>query len=197
MIHLVYCSSPPQSSVEVGFFIFLVSCSIPIHWNRLAHSICFLNITYEQRVASYSCSDTDPATYWQLESQTRSSLGRIWHALRPLGPQATPVLTDYLSISPTCPSSVATSHVFLRKKVYLYSKDDFKSRFVVAEWEGGEDWGSGVSRCKQLHLGQINKVLLHSTGTASNFLGSTRVEKNIEKECKYVCNRVTLLYSRN
>jgi len=31
------------------------------------------------------------------------------------------------------------------ERKYIYSKDDFKSRFVVAEWERGKDWESGLS----------------------------------------------------
>ena len=114
---------------------------------------------------------TGPATYQQLESQTMSSLGRIRRAFRSLGPQGTPVLTGYLSISPTCPSLVATSHVFLRKKVYLLKRWLQEQMCGCRVGGRGKDWESGVSGCRQLHLGQINKVLLHSTGNCIQFPG--------------------------
>ena len=47
---------------------------------------------------------------------------------------------------------------------------DTESRLAVAEREEGPtrmEWDLGVSRCKRLYTGQVNKVLLYSTG---NFL---------------------------
>ena len=46
---------------------------------------------------------------------------------------------------------------------------------------GGKDWEAGISRCKLLYTGWVNKVLLYSTGPATNQKG---------KECKkriYMC----------
>ena len=45
------------------------------------------------------------------------------------------------------------------------------------------DWKFGVSRCKLLHIEQINnKVLLHRTGTSIQSLGIDHDEKNILKK---------------
>ena len=59
----------------------------------------------------------------------------------------------------------------------------------------GMDWEFGVSRCKLLHLKWIsNEILLYSTG---NYIQSLVMEHDGEKECVYVCNWVTFLYSRS
>ena len=78
---------------------------------------------------------------------------------------------------------------------------DIENRFVVAKGEegwGGKDWEFGVSRCKLLHVGQINhKALLCSTGNYIQQLVITHSGKEYGKECTYMCNWATLLYSRN
>ena len=79
---------------------------------------------------------------------------------------------------------------------------DIENRLVVAKGEeggSGMDWAFGVGRCKQLHLEWIsNEVLLYHTGNYTQSLGIDLMEDNIRKRmCVCVCNRVTLLYSRN
>ena len=58
------------------------------------------------------------------------------------------------------------------------TETDIEKRLAVAKGTGGErgmDWESGVSRCKRLHLGWIsNGVLLHSTGSYTQSLGTDR-----------------------
>ena len=41
--------------------------------------------------------------------------------------------------------------------------------------EGGMDWEFGISRCKLLYIGWINKVLLYSTG---NYIQSPVINHN-------------------
>ena len=63
---------------------------------------------------------------------------------------------------------------------------------MVAKGEkgwGGTDWEFGVSRCKLLHVGQINhKALLYSIGNYIQQLMITHNGKEYGKECIYVCN---------
>ena len=51
---------------------------------------------------------------------------------------------------------------------------DTENRLLVANGAGdggGNNWESGISRCKLLYVGQVNnKVLLYSTGTTYNIL---------------------------
>ena len=60
------------------------------------------------------------------------------------------------------------------------------------------EWEFGVSRCKLLHIEWINnKVLLHSTG---NYIQCPEINHNGKeyvKQCVYMYNWITLLYSRN
>ena len=78
---------------------------------------------------------------------------------------------------------------------------DIENRLVVAKGgkgEGGKDWEVGVSRCKLLHIEWINnKVLLYSAGKYIQHPGINHNGKEYKKECTYMYNGVTLLYSRN
>ena len=51
---------------------------------------------------------------------------------------------------------------------------------------GGKDWEFGVSRCKLVHIGWINKVLLYSTGNYIQYPVINHNGKEYEKECIYV-----------
>ena len=46
------------------------------------------------------------------------------------------------------------------------------------------DWESGVSRCRLLHIGWINKVLLYSTG---NYIQCPVIKHNGKNMKKNVC----------
>ena len=63
------------------------------------------------------------------------------------------------------------------------------------------DWEFGVSRCKLLHLEWIsNEVLLYSTGNHIQPLGTKHDGRPYEEKqcvCLYICDWVTMLYSRN
>ena len=60
------------------------------------------------------------------------------------------------------------------------------------------DWEFGVGRCKLLHIEWINhKVLLYSTGNYIQCPGINRNGKEYKKECIYMYNEITSLYSRN
>ena len=50
-------------------------------------------------------------------------------------------------------------------------------------YEGGKDWGFGISRCKLLYVERVNnKVLLYSTG---NYIQKPIINHNgKEKNCK-------------
>ena len=61
-------------------------------------------------------------------------------------------------------------------------------------WRGEMDLEFGVSRC---HTEWINRVLLYSTGKCVQYPGINHNGKEYKKECVYVYNRVSLLYSRN
>ena len=53
---------------------------------------------------------------------------------------------------------------------------------MVAEREGGGlDSEFGMSRCKLSHVGQIDKVLLHSTGNHIQYPVINHNEKNMKK----------------
>ena len=63
---------------------------------------------------------------------------------------------------------------------------------------GGMEWEFGLSRCKLLHIEWINdNVLLYSTGNYTQYPGINHNGKQYKKECIYVYNSVTLLYSRS
>lgn len=71
--------------------------------------------------------------------------------------------------------------------------------YQQAVGERGMDWEYGVGGCKLSHLEQIsNGALQYSTG---NYVQSHGLEYDgrqyEKKECTYVCDWVTLLYSRN
>ena len=52
---------------------------------------------------------------------------------------------------------------------------------------GGKDWEFGISRCKHLHIEQINKhVLLYSTGNNSQYSVINQTGKECEKDYIYV-----------
>ena len=59
------------------------------------------------------------------------------------------------------------------------------------------DWEFGVGRCKLSHVEWINKVLLYSTGNYIQYPVINHNTKEYLKNCIYVYNRVTLLYSRD
>ena len=59
-------------------------------------------------------------------------------------------------------------------------------------------WEFGVGRCKLLHLEWINnKVLMYNTGNYIQYPVINHNRKEYEKECIYVYNWVTSLYSRD
>ena len=72
---------------------------------------------------------------------------------------------------------------------------------MVAKGEeggGGVDWEFGISRCKLLYIEWINnRVLLYSTGNYIQYPVINHNGKEYEKECIYMYNLITLLYSRN
>ena len=90
------------------------------------------------------------------------------------------------------------------KWTYLQNRNrltDMENRFVVAKGEGGGngmDREFGVIRCKLSHLEWIsNEVVLYSPGNYTNLLDRLWWKIIQEKECMYMYNWVTLLYSRN
>ena len=91
-----------------------------------------------------------------------------------------------------------------QKWTYLPNRNrliDIENRLVVAKGEGGGrgmDWEFEVGRCKLLHLEWINnKVLIYSTGNYIQYPVINHNGKEYKKECVYVYNWVTLLYSRD
>ena len=91
-----------------------------------------------------------------------------------------------------------------QKWTYLPNRNrliDIENRLVVAKGEGGGrgmDWEFEVGRCKLLHLEWINnKVLIYSTGNYIQYPVINHNGKEYKKECVYVYNWVTFLYSRN
>ena len=73
---------------------------------------------------------------------------------------------------------------------------------MVAKGEGvggGMEWEVEVSRCKLLYTEWIRtKILLYSTGNYIQYPMICHNGKEYRKrECIYMYNRVTLLYSRN
>ena len=72
--------------------------------------------------------------------------------------------------------------------------------FQITLQVGGEgmNWEFGISRCKLLCIEWINnKVLLYSTGNYIQYPVINDNGKEYEKECIYMYNWITLLYSRN
>ena len=60
------------------------------------------------------------------------------------------------------------------------------------------DWELGISRCKLLYIEWINnRFLLYSTGNYIPHPVINHNGKEYEKECIYMHNWITLLYSRN
>ena len=62
---------------------------------------------------------------------------------------------------------------------------------------GGKDWEFGISRCKLVYTGWINKILLYSTGNYIQYPVINHNGKEYEKEYMYMYTGITLLYSRN
>ena len=66
---------------------------------------------------------------------------------------------------------------------YLWNRNritDAQNKLVVAKEEGAgrrKDWEFGISRCKLIYIGWINKVLLYSTGNYSWSPGINHNEK--------------------
>ena len=56
---------------------------------------------------------------------------------------------------------------------------------MVAKGEGGIDWEFGISRCKLLYTGWINKIQLYSTENCVQYTVINHNGKGYEKE--YVC----------
>ena len=100
-------------------------------------------------------------------------------------------------------------HLYVESKIrhkwtYLWNRNrltDIENRLVVAKGElggGGMDWEFGISRSKLLYIGWINnKVLLYNTGNYIQYPVINCNGKEYEKECIYMYNWVTLLYTRN
>ena len=88
-------------------------------------------------------------------------------------------------------------HIIWHKWTYLRNRNrltDIENRLVVANGGRGMDWEFGIGRCKLLYIGWINnKILLYSTG---NYIQYPGINHN-GKECIYMYNWITLLYSRN
>ena len=56
----------------------------------------------------------------------------------------------------------------------------------------------GVNRCRLLHLEWIRmRSCCIAQGTISSHLEWNMMEDNVRKECIYMCDWVSLLYSRN
>ena len=78
------------------------------------------------------------------------------------------------------------------KSMYLQNKNrltDIVNRLVVAKGErrwGGKDWEFGISRCKLLYIGWINRILLYSTGNSIQYRVINHNGKEYEKEYTYV-----------
>ena len=69
--------------------------------------------------------------------------------------------------------------------------------WLPSGWGWGLDWGYGVNRCKPLYKRCINKkILLYSTG---KYIPHPVINHNGQEHEKdiYICNRSTLLYTRN
>ena len=84
---------------------------------------------------------------------------------------------------------------------YLQNRlTNIKNRLVIAKGEGGgrgKDWEFEISRCKLLYIGWINnKVPLYIT---RNYISCDKPywKRILKKECRCVCNWITLLYSRD
>ena len=100
-------------------------------------------------------------------------------------------------------------HQYVESKIwhkwtYLWTRNrirDIENRLVVAKWEEGRrglDWEFGIGRWKLVYIEWINnKVLLYSTGNYIQYPVINHNGKEYEKECIYVYNWVTLLYSSN
>ena len=66
-------------------------------------------------------------------------------------------------------------------------------------WGGrGTDWEFGMNRCKLWYIDRINsKVLLYITGDYIQYPVINHNGKEYEKECIYMYNWITLLYTWN
>ena len=76
-----------------------------------------------------------------------------------------------------------------------------ENRLVIARGRGsaeGMEWECGVSRCKLVYGRWINSnVLLYSTANYIQYPVINHSGKEYAKECIYMYDRLTLLYSRN
>lgn len=59
---------------------------------------------------------------------------------------------------------------------------------MIAKGGGGIDWEFGVSGCKLLYTGWINKLLLYSTGNQIQHPVTNHNGKEYEKDCMYMYN---------
>ena len=67
--------------------------------------------------------------------------------------------------------------------VNRYRLTDRENRLLITKGERGGsrmDWEFGFSKCKPMHIGWINKALLHGTGNYIQYL-ITMMKKNIKK----------------
>ena len=79
----------------------------------------------------------------------------------------------------------------------VHRTDSRQNRPVVAEGQGRDGTGFGVSRCNHSRTECVNnKLLLYSTGTIFNIRNKPQ-EKGTWKEYIHMYNWITLLYSRN
>ena len=90
------------------------------------------------------------------------------------------------------------------KWTYLWNRNrirDIGNTLLVAKGEGGGrrvDWELGISRCKLVYTEWINNnILLYSSGKYIQYPMKNHTWKEYEKECIYMYNWVTLLYSSN
>ena len=60
---------------------------------------------------------------------------------------------------------------------------------------GGVDWEFGISRCKPLCIGRINKFLLYSTGNHIQYLLISHNGREHKKENIYICVCVCVVES--
>ena len=88
-------------------------------------------------------------------------------------------------------------HLYVESKIrhkwtYLRNRNrltDIENRLVVAKGEeewGREGLGVGISRCKLVYIGWINKVLLYSTGNYTQCPVINHNGKEYEKKYTYI-----------
>ena len=85
-------------------------------------------------------------------------------------------------------------NIFTKQKQTHRHREQTCCQVVV----GGDGLGVWDSRCKLLYVEWMNnKFLLYSPGNSIHYLVINHNGKRHEKECIYMYNRITLLYSRN